>query len=135
MLLKLDLQEGTINDETAPRDADNMITSSSCSAQWVQEEDEEEEAPIATVGNVEALRHDLQIHQTPVHQGPPRWEGSEVQQLIREVVRTEAERPKILPRELWLSNEAYKILFDLEAFRQYIHQERHRQRFQRFLNK
>jgi hypothetical protein len=137
-LLTRDIEQGAINDETAPREAYRLR------AEYQQHDYNQFRArlndyrtkmrkkKLQSQVEVEALLHDLQIHQAAQHGGAPRWDGSEAQQLLREAVQARTDR-LMPPRELWLSNTAYQV-FELATFRQHISQERRRQKFLRWLN-
>jgi hypothetical protein len=136
-LLIRDIEQGAINDETAPREAYRL------QAEYQQHDftlfrarlndyrTKIRQKKLTSLVEAEALLHDLQIHQV-AHQGAPRWDGSEAQQLLQEAVKARTDR-LMLPQELWLSNEAYQE-FDQATFRQHIHQERRRQKFLGSLN-
>lgn len=137
-LLMQDLKDGVINDETAPRDAyglrreyqlhdyDQFRDRLNDYKKRMKKKQSRSQA------EVEAMRHDIRNHAVVVHGGGPQWEGSEAQTLIREAVLAGTDQA-MLPQQLWLSNEAFQV-FELETFRQHIHQERRRQKFLGWLN-
>jgi hypothetical protein len=138
-LLMRDIEEGAINNKTAPREAYRLRAEyqlhgyNQFRARLNDYRAKMRNKKLKSQAEVDALLQDLQLHEAAqLGGGAPRWDGSEAQQLLREAVKARTDR-LISPRELWLSNTAYQE-FEQETFRQHIYQERRRQKFLGWLN-
>jgi len=85
----------------------------------------------------EALLHDRKLHPIPErnHRGELRWEGSEVQRLLR-LDMDSGKHKTMKPSELYQSREEYNDKdkgYPLEVFRQHIHQEVRKRKFDKYL--
>ena len=96
-LLIQDIEQGAINDKTAPRVAYRLRAEyqqhdyTQFRARLNDYRTKIRQKKLTSLVEAEALLHDLQIHQV-AHQGAPRWDGSEAQQLLQEAVKARTDR-------------------------------------------
>jgi hypothetical protein len=81
----------------------------------------------------EALKQDCRLHPKASHdhRGIPQWEGSEAEKQLQQEVQNGNDQA-CMPRELWELNGEYQK-YPLAVFRGHIYQERHRQKFLKWL--
>jgi hypothetical protein len=76
-----------------------------------------------------ALAHDRALFPVPTHnyRGEPRWDGSEVQRLLKQDVAAGVHNEKT-PTEFYTSRPEYQV-YPLQTFREHIYQEIHFSKF------